>query len=190
MKRKILFTLIGGIIIFAWQFLSFAIPNLHKSASKYTPAQDEILKKFEELNLEEGMYFLGQGDPSMDREAQSAAMEAYIGKPWAVVNYQLSMSGDMVMPMIRGLVVCFMIAFLLFWIYQQQKDPMLINRLLVSLAVGLLGFLFLPYSDFIWYKEPDIYAYLADGIVPWLILGFIGHKKAPKIIPETAPNNE
>jgi len=178
MKKQLLFSLIGAVIIFVWQFLSFAMPNFHKSAMGYTPAQDEILQKFQELGLKEGMYVLGMPDPSTPREQQQAAMKAYEGKPWAVVNYQLNNSMDMVTPMIRGFLVSFVIAFLLFWIFLQQKEATLKNRLLVALAVGMIGFFFVPYTGFIWFKEPDIWAYFIDAIVPWLVLGFIGHKMA------------
>jgi len=180
MKRKLLFSLIGAIVIFAWQFLSYAMPNIHRSASQYTPAQDSILKTIEKQGLREGMYLLGQPDPGLSRAEQKAAMDSLAGKPWAVLNYHKANTTDMVMPMIRGLLVCFVIAFLLFWLYEQQKKPVLINRLLLSLAVGMIGFFFTPYTNFIWYKAPDIFAHFADAIVPWLILGFIGHKMAPQ----------
>lgn len=182
MKHKLLFSLIGAIVIFAWQFLSFAMPNFHKSANTYTPLQDSILMSLDKMGLKEGMYLLGQPDPSLSSEEQQAAMKSLDGKPWAVINYQASNSMDMAMPMIRGLLVCFVISFLLFWIFLQQKNPTLSNRLLLSLAIGMIGFFFTPYTNFIWYKEPDIFAYLADGIVPWLILGFIGHKMALKAV--------
>jgi len=178
MKRILLFSLIGAIIIFAWQFLSYAMPNFHKSASGYTPAQDEILQKLDQLGLKEGMYLLGQPDPVLSQAEQQASMKTMEGKPWAVINYHKVSSMSMAMPMIRGLMVCFVISFLLFWLFQQQKDPTLKNRLFLSLAVGMIGFFFVPYTNFIWYKAPDIFAHFADGIVPWLILGFIGHKMA------------
>jgi hypothetical protein len=50
--------------------------------------------------------------------------------------------------------------------------------MLLSLAVGMISFFVVPYTNFIWYKEPDIFAHLADGIVPWAVLGFLGHKMA------------
>jgi len=180
MKQKIFFSLIGAVILFAWQFLSFAMPNFHKAASRYTPAQADILQKLEEAGLQEGMYYLGQPDPSLSKEQQSEAMKALDGKPWAVINYHKVSSMGMAMPMIRGFLVCLVTAFMLFWLILQQKTPTLANRILLSLAVGLIGFFYLPYANFIWYKEPDIFAYFADGIVPWLILGFIGHKMAPR----------
>jgi uncharacterized membrane protein YedE/YeeE len=180
MKRKLLFSIIGAVIIFAWQFLSYAMPNFHKSASAYTPAQDEILAKLQELGLKEGMYLLGQPDPALSQAEKTASMDKLTGKPWAVINYHMENSMDMAMPMIRGILVCFVISFLLFWLFQQQKDPSLLNRLYLALAVGMIGFFFTPYTNFIWYKAPDIFAHFADAIVPWLILGFIGHKMAPK----------
>jgi hypothetical protein len=178
MKRKLLFSAIGAIIIFAWQFFSNAMPNFHKSASQYTAAQDEILQKLEELGINEGMYFLGQPDPLLSKAEQQASIDKMDGKPWGVINYHKVNSMNMGMNMIRGFLICFVISFLLFWLFQQQKDPSLKNRLFLSLTVGMIGFFFVPYTNFIWYKAPDIFAHFADGIVPWLILGFVGHKMA------------
>ncbi|NVO21251.1 MAG: hypothetical protein HXX13_16230 [Bacteroidetes bacterium] len=179
MKKKILFSVIGAVVIFVWQFLSFAMPNFHKSSSRYTAVQDSILDKLSALNLEEGMYMLRQPDPSLSFDKQKEQMAQMEGKSWAVLNYHKTNSMSMAMNMFRGFLVCIVISFLLFWIFLQQKDPTLVNRMLVSLAIGLIGFFFSPYTSFIWYKEPGIFAYFADGIIPWLILGFIGHKMAP-----------
>jgi len=179
MKRKLLFSIIGAVIIFAWQFLSFAMPNFHKSASRYTPTQDSILQLVAKQGLTEGMYFLGQPDPSLSQTEQEAYLEKLDGKPWAVINYHESNTMSMAMNMIRGFIVCFVISFLLFWLFLQQKNPTVINRLYLALAVGVIGFFFVPYTNFIWYKAPDIFAHFADAIVPWLILGFVGHKMAP-----------
>jgi len=178
MKKKILFSLLGGLIIFIWQFISFAMVNFHQSAMEYTKAQDEILQAIENAGLNEGKYLLGQADPSLSRSEQDKEYKKLEGKPWAVINYQKEMSMDMVMPMIRGFLIAVIISWLLFWIFSEQKDPTLKNRILISLSIGLIGFFFTPYTNFIWYKDPDIWAYLADGIVPWAILGFIGHKMA------------
>lgn len=176
MKRKLLFSLFGAVIIFAWQFISFAMPNFHNSAARYTPAQDSILQIIEKQGLKEGMYFLGQPDPSLSQAEQQAYLEKLEGKPWAVINYHETNKMSMAMNMIRGFLVCFVISFLLFWLFLQQKNPTLTNRLLLSLSVGIIGFFFVPYTLFIWYKAPDIFAHFADAIVPWVILGFLGHK--------------
>jgi hypothetical protein len=178
MKKMLLFSLIGAIIIFAWQFLSYAFPNFHKSASQYTAKQDSILNKLNELGLQEGMYFLGQADPSLSQDEQMKIHESYANKPWAIVNYHKTNSMSMALPMFRSVSIAFVTSMLLFWIFLQQKNPTLKNRILLSLAIGMISFFFVPYSNFIWYKSPDIFAHLIDGIVPWTILGLIGHKLA------------
>jgi len=178
MKRRILFSLIGMVIIFGWQFLSYAMPAFHYKAQTFTPAQADILDKLKEIGLNDGMYLLGQPDPSLSRAEQEAMMSSLDGQPWAVLNYHQRNSYDMLMPMLTNLLLSLVISFVLFWLYLQQKNPTLLNRLLISLAVGMIGFLFVPLTRYIWYWEPDIWAHLLDATIPWLILGFIGHKMA------------
>lgn len=181
MKRKIYFSLLGGFIIFAWQFLSFAMPNFHRSESTYTPLQDTILEQLSKMGLKEGMYMLGQADPNASRDEQRKQYDAFTDKPWGVINYHEHMSMNMVMPMIRGFLVCVVISFLLFWLFLQQKNPTYVNRILLALAVGMIGFFFHPYTHFIWYQGPGIFAYFADAIFPWIILGILGHKMAKPV---------
>ncbi len=166
------------VIIFGWQFLSYAMPSFHRASQTYTPAQLEILQQLREAGLKEGMYLLGQPDPALSPAQQEEAITALDGQPWAVLNYHEKNSYDMITPMLIGLLVCLLISFVLFWIYQQQKNPTLLNRLLISLAVGITGFLFIPLTRYLWYWEPDIWAHVLDATLPWLILGFIGHKMA------------
>lgn len=178
MKKTLLFALLGGIILFAWQFLSWAMPNFHQKAQQYTPLQDEVLKALEDSGLEEGMYVLGQPDPGLSKEAYTEAMKNYEGKPWAVLNYLDKNDSSMAMNMIRGFIMMMLVSLLFFWMVRQQKDPTLMKRIFLGLGVGLIGFMFIPYAYFIWFKAPDIWAYLLDGIAPWVILGWLGHKMA------------
>lgn len=178
MKKSLLFALIGGVILFVWQFISFAVPNFHKSGMEYTPLQDEVLAAIEKSGMEEGMYMLGQPDPELSKEEYNESMEGYEGKPWAILNYQMENSSAMAMNMIRGFIIAIITSLIFFWILRQQKNPALMKSVLLGIAVGFIGFLFVPYTNFIWFKEPDIWAYMLDGIVPWAILGFVGHKMA------------
>ena len=178
MKKHFLFALIGAAILFIWQFMSFAMPNFHKAAQGYTPLQDSLLKAIEQTGLKEGMYVLGMPDPEiMNDEAKCAeVMKKYEGKPWAVLNYQMNNSSAMGMNMVRGFFTCFIISWILFWLMSQMKEGSLKNHVLLSLAVGFISFSFVPYTNFIWFKNPDILAHLLDGIAPWLILGWVGNK--------------
>ncbi len=172
MKKWITFSLAGGIILFVWQFLSFAMPNFHKAANEFTPLQDTLLSTFENLNLEEGMYMLGMPDPNNKDQGMTIQGESY---SWASLNYKVNDSTDMGMPMFRSIVIDILISIILFAIFMQLKNPTLLKRIMLSVGIGLIGFFFIAYSDFIWYREPDIFAYLLDAFVPWIILGWLGH---------------
>ena len=58
MKKTIVAALVGGIIIFIWQFLSFALINFHKPAQNYTDKQDAIMTFLNSQQLPEGGYIL------------------------------------------------------------------------------------------------------------------------------------
>lgn len=178
MKKSLLFALIGGVIIFVWQFISFAIPNFHKAGMEYSPVQDEVLAAIEKSGMKEGMYMLGQPSPDLPKEDYDAAMKTYEGKPWGILNYQLDSSMSMALNMFRGFIIALIVALIFFWILRQQKNPTLMKRVLLGIGIGFMSFLFVPYTNFIWFKEPDIWAYMLDGVVPWAILGFVGHKMA------------
>ena len=43
MKSFVFPTVLGGLLLFFWQFLSFAAINLHGQAQEYTPLDRDIL---------------------------------------------------------------------------------------------------------------------------------------------------
>lgn len=179
MKNPIVYTLVGGLVLFFWQFLSFAGLNLHADAQAYTPKQGQILECLAEMDLKPGMYAVGANLPPEDmadpdqRNAINAEME---GKPWAVVHYHEAWSSDMGLNLIRSLMMNLITAFLLFWMMRNLSNPTRFRRIVLALSVGWVGFMFFPYSNFIWYKNPDILAHMLDGTVPFVLLGLIGPK--------------
>ena len=78
--------LVGGLILFIWQFLSWSITGLHESQMAHTPNQDAIMEVLAE-NLEEGSYFL----PNVAKDTPSDEAQQYMkdmeGKPWASISY-------------------------------------------------------------------------------------------------------
>ena len=180
MKNPIVYTLVGGLVLFVWQFLSFAAINLHGEAQTYTEKDQQILEFLDSIDLEPGMYALGA--PSDAERTDPALQEAYLermeGQPWAQLNYQAAWSSDMTGNLFRSLVMNLLTAFLLFWMMKNLADPTLARRVMLAVFVGWAGFMFFPYSNFIWYKKPDIWAHLIDGTVPFALLGWLGPKRA------------
>ena len=178
MKTFLLPTVLGGVILFFWQFLSFAAINLHGDAQEYTPLDRDILAHLAELKLEEGMYALGSPSPEerADPEGLGAEYMARMeGQPYAVLNYQLEWRGNMSPNLIRSLVMNLLTSGLLIWLLGQLQNPSLFRRVMLAVAVGMVGFMFFPYSNFIWFKNPDIFAHLVDALVPFSVVGLVGH---------------
>lgn len=178
MKNRLIFTLLGGIVLFVWQFMAWAMPAFHWDSISYTPLQDQILSALDASGLETGMYVLGQPDPATYAEegAVEAFQAAHEGKSYARIHYQRQHTYSMGMNMLRGLLVCFLMAFLLHALLGNLKQDGLVQRIVHAAGFGLVFFLFTPYTNFIWFKDPDIWAFLADGLVPWTILGAISAK--------------
>jgi hypothetical protein len=167
MKKLLIGALVGGIIIFLWQFLSFALLNLHGKAFQYTPKQDEILNSLNSLLTEDGQYLIPGLPADATSEQEEAAMKAGEGKPWAMVSYHKAMEMDMGMNMFRGLVVDIIAVALLCWIISKMNLPTLGTVLTASIFTGLIVFFTAPYTSHIWYDTFDIMAYFMDAIVGW-----------------------
>lgn len=180
MKSNLVFALIGGFLLFVWQFVSFAGANLHGSMQEYTEQDQAILRFLEEIDLEFGMYALGAPSPEerTDPALQQAYMDRTEGRPWAQLNYMDNWTNNMGMNLTRGFIMNLLTAFLLFWMLKGMSTPSLTRRVLLAMAVGWVGFLYFPYTNFIWYKQPDIWAHMLDATLPFALLGALAHRMA------------
>ena len=171
MKNQLIGALVASIILFVWQFLSWSpILNVHSSQMQYTPSQDTILQALNEAGLSEGQYFIPRAPETAPEAESNAYMNERVGKPWAMVSYHSSMSGDMSMNMIRGWVVDFIAAFLLCWLLLKMAKLDFKTSILSSLAVGLIGYFTINYLDSIWFEGNSI-PYLIDAVVQWGLVG-------------------
>ncbi|HEX5668607.1 MAG TPA: hypothetical protein VFX73_07370 [Chitinophagaceae bacterium] len=171
MKKHLIAAIVGGIIIFFWQFLSNAALDLHRPAQQYTPKQDTILN-FLNAQLEPGRYFLPTFPVGATTEEQQAQMNSADGKPWAIIDYHDSWSNSgMMMNMARGLLADIFIVYLFVWIITRTGIPSFGTIFMSSVLLGLIAFLNFPYAYFIWYKSPGIWSDFMDAIVAWAGVG-------------------
>jgi hypothetical protein len=170
MKRSFIASLIGGLIIFFWQFLSNAALDLHRPATQYTPKQDTILN-FLSTQLEEGRYFLPNSPVGASAEAMEEQMNNSKGKPWAIIDYKKANTTNMAVNMGRGLITNIIMVWLFIWMLSKGNYSSFGSIFSASLIIGILGFLFYPYTNFIWYESPGIYAEMLDGLVGWGLCG-------------------
>lgn len=169
MRKQLIALIVGALILFFWQFLSWSVINVHGAESQYTPNQDAILEVLSQ-NLEEGQYMLPTYPPGASSEEAMRAMEEAAGKPWATINYHESMDMGMGLNLVRGFVVDFLAVFLLVWLLSKFEQVDFRNALLASLAVGLIGYLTIPYLNSIWFKTNTI-GYVVDLLVQWGLIG-------------------
>jgi hypothetical protein len=170
MKKQLVGTLVAGLILFVWQFLSWSVLSTHKSAFGYTPNQDKIMEALNQNLSEEGTYMIPGVAPGSSQEQEMAAMESGIGKPWASISYHKSFSVNMGMNMFRGLVVDLLAAFLLIWLLLKSNNLNLSTALQASVAVGLIGYLTIPYLDSIWFETNSL-GHLVDAVASWGLVG-------------------
>ncbi len=170
MKKLIIGALVGGLILFFWQFLSFGLLNVHASGSQYTPNQDAILEVLNANLTEDGTYFLPRVEPGASAEEEQAFMTQQLGKPWAVVSYRKAFNLNFGMNLFRGFIIDFLAVFLLAWFLMKMEKPDFQSAILGSLAVGLIGYLTISYLDSVWYETNSI-PYLIDALVQWGLTG-------------------
>lgn len=170
MKRTLLGAIVGGILIFAWQFLSWGIGNFHQKAEQYTPKQDSILS-YLSSNLKEGGYLLPTFAPNTSREEMEKGMEAMKGKPWATIQYHEHMDTNMAITIPRQLVVDILTVWLFIWILSKFNIRTFGNVFLASMAVGFIVFFNQPYTGNIWFRFFDIMTTFLDCMVMWALVG-------------------
>ena len=173
MKKTIVGAIIGGIIIFIWQFLTWGLLNLHEGQQKYTPKQDSVLNYLSTQFTEDGAYMMPTFAPGTPREEMEKQMKAMEGKPWAQVVYHKKMDGmdKMYMNMGRSLVVDIFIIWLLCWLLAKIPSPSFSTIFLGTLGTGIIVFLNAPYTLHIWYGSFDLMAHFTDALVSWGVTG-------------------
>ena len=170
MKKFILGSLVGGLLIFIWQTLSWTVLDLHHAGQQYTPKQDSILQYLNSQFTEDGSYYLPNHAPGASSQEMEKEMAAAQGHPWAQIQYHRSMDINMSANIIRGLIVDIIMVGILCWIL--MKIPAGFGTIFIAtLFTGIIVFINSPYTVHIWYPKADIMAHLTDALVSWALCG-------------------
>jgi hypothetical protein len=170
MQKTIIGALVGAVILFLWQFMSWAALDLHRVDMSYTEQQGPIMEALTAANLTEGTYMVPNHVDNPTPEQRAALQETMAGKPWAIVTYHESFENNMAMSMIRSFIINFLSAFLLVWLLGKMANLNFQTTIMASLAVGLIGYLTIDYLYFI-YMGGNTFPVLVDTIVSWGAVG-------------------
>ena len=173
MKKWFIGSLVGAIIIFAWQMLSWMLLDIHDADARYTESQDKILTVLKESNLNDGVYMIPNVPPGSDMAAHEEVATKNNGKPWARVMYKKSYDISMTMPIIRGFLVDFFLVITLIYLLTRAGTPTSMRIFAGSVALGLFGFLWGVYTDHNWFQTPTetLKGHLIDSVAAWGICG-------------------
>ncbi|MBU3744027.1 MAG: hypothetical protein FGM61_05670 [Sediminibacterium sp.] len=178
MKKYLVPSLVGGIIIFLAQTLSWTVLNLHLPAQGYTPKQDTITQFLQQQLEKPGGYLIPSAPIGTSMDDQMKLAKNWEGQPQIMIQYHegFSMSGSkMGMNMLRSLVSSILMVLLFCWIIQQFRTRSFFTYWVAALAMGLIVYIQIPYSTFIWYKIFDNRAFLIDCMAGWAACGaFVG----------------
>ena len=171
MKKLVIGAIVGGIIIFIWQTLSWAALNLHHASQEYTPKQDSILSYLNSQFSEDGAYLLPNYPKGTSREEMEKQMEVNKGKPWVQIQYHKALNVNMASNIIRGLIIDIIIAALVCWILLKIPTAGMGTIVAICVVIGLVVFMNSPYTVHIWYPKADIIVHLQDALVSWTLCG-------------------
>jgi hypothetical protein len=171
MKKLLIASIVGGLILFIWQFISWAAADFHNSTQQYTEKQQAILEFLNEQKVKEGGYLMPILPKTASMDEWKQLMKESEGKPWVSIQYHQSKNENMVMNMVRSFVINILTVFVFCWILGQFKNASFRTVFIASLFTGLIIFFNVPYINFIWYQNFDIWAHLADGLVSWGLCG-------------------
>jgi hypothetical protein len=170
-KKFIIGSVVGGLILFFWQFLSNAAINIHSVNQKYTANQAAIMSSLSTNLTEDGTYFLPMSPPNSSSDEQQKHMKESNGKPWARIHYNKSFDSDMSMNMIRGVLADIVaVALLIFFVFPHFKKIDIKTGIMTTVAAALTMYLTVSYGDTIWYKTNSI-PELIDAFVAWILTG-------------------
>jgi hypothetical protein len=174
MKKALIGAIVGGLLIFFAQTLSWTMLYLHEPAQSYTDKQDTIMQ-FLKTNLgKDGGYLLPSAPKGTSFDDQLKMADKMKDKPQISIQYHdhfdVSMN-KMYMNMGRGLVSTIFMVWMVCWIIGKFSKPTFVSVFLTSLFIGLVGYINIPYNSLIWYHIFDARAYLIDAVLGWGLCG-------------------
>ena len=175
MKKILIGTVVGAIIVFVWQALSWMAFGIHKDAFKYSDKEQQVLSTLSQ-NLNEGGLYMMPGAPSnATMEQRQEVMKNMEGKAWASVNYIPSYhfsAGRAYFTMFLMTLIC---AWIVAWSLVRTKNnlPSFGWIWVASMGFPLFAYLFIDVSSMIFGNMPAHFmsGQIWDLFISWGLAG-------------------
>ena len=182
MKKLIIAALVGGVILFAWNALSWMALPIHHDTFMYTEHQDEILEVVNKHLDKSGTYripFVDNREAGMYdeeyKEAFQALEEKQEGKPFFTIFYvKEGMSMDP-LKFLMGIVNSFIAVFLVALILGLAQDKLsgFFQRWWLVMLIPVLMCFSGPIVDMNWmgFQWHYVKGIILDHLVSWGLVG-------------------
>ena len=171
-KKLLLRSLAIAVIVFLWQFISHAAANLHGSSQQYLAKQDTIMAFLKSMDIQQGEYLLPQIDPNKPNPSMSD-WEPLMGKPWLFLRYYESRQNVMGISLLRGFITDWIFGLILLMVLSSFGPVNLKKSMGLCMAIAIMNFIVIPYTNHIWYPKADILVSLLDCVLPMLMIAFL-----------------
>lgn len=172
MKRYLIGSLVGGILLFAWQSIAHMGMHHHDAAYKMVPNENAVMAALNSSITAEGQYLLPGMNPNASEEEQQKYNEAVANKPWAIITYHPAYNMNMTTNILRGFCNAILCA-LLFIIIIGKNSGRFMPILLKAIGFGFFAFMYVWYNQNIWMQTPwdVLQGELIDHFIAWALCG-------------------
>lgn len=182
MKKLLIGSFVGAIVLFVWSFLAWSVLPIHLNTFMYNPAMNTVLKTLADSNVETGVYAMPMADnrnvsgfDSKYREETERVMKESENKPAVMVSYLKEGYQFSALTIIKGflinLITLFAACMLLIPGYKTMNT--FFGRWWLTLFVGVLVSAAGPLINYNWMGAPWSYTIdlIMDVMVNWGITG-------------------
>lgn len=172
-NKVIVGTLVGAIILFGWQTLSWTSLGTHDGAMKFSANQDSIIQFLEKNISTPGQYLVPNVPPGSTEAEMEAQSRLWEGRPWAIITFHDYKKVDMFMPAVKGLLTAILCVLMVNLVVRQLRKTKFLSVFATTLSFGLVSFLFVWYNNSLWFSTPwsVLGGELIDAIAGWSLCG-------------------
>jgi hypothetical protein len=181
MRKFVLCTLVGGVILFVWGFIShMAIPWYHMTVSSFT--NENLVAKAVRVSVpSSGIYFYPnlEHKPGMTAEEKKAAMELQqsnaIEGPVIFAAVRKEGMASMTAPLVISFVINLVTAFLLTWILIMTGITSYWRKVLLCVLTGIIILVVAHLQYWNWYSFGMGYTLVTglDTIIGFFLAGLL-----------------
>ena len=182
MKKFIIATIVGGLIIYIWSVLAWLVLPAHTHTFSYAPKQDTILNTLHSSLPGPGAYMMPTADnrnvgmfDSKYRQAAEENRQKMMGKPYAMVFYGMSKEGMDPMQYLIGILLDLVAVAFAVTIFVMAKDKLntFFQRWWLFIVIGLIVSCNTYLIEWNWMGFPWHYTatMLVDVIMEWGLCG-------------------